>query len=103
LARICESAINRAESRNALLINYNQMPDAVTSAMLEHFRVEYAPEDLEQIKSAAQFDAKTPQMTFAPDSETKRNEASEAARRAAEKWVNPLYEKLERIRRKTFI
>jgi gluconate kinase len=101
LARICESAANHAQSRNALLINYNQLPEAVTSVMLEHFGVEYAPEDIENIKNAAQFNAKTPQMTFAPDSETKRNEASGAALQAAEKWVNPLYERLEKIRLET--
>ena len=98
LAKICESAINHAENRRALFVNYNGLPEAVTSAMLEHFRVEYAPEDIENIKSAAQFNAKTPQLPFAPDSAAKRSEASEAARKAAEFWVNPLYERLEKIR-----
>jgi len=101
LAQTCESAINQAENRNALMINYNQLPGAVVSAMLEHFRIDYAPEEIEQIKSATQFDAKTPQLMFTPDSETKKNEASAAAREAAEKWVNPLYQQLEKIRCET--
>jgi gluconate kinase len=99
LARICESAINSAGSRNALLINYNELPEAVTSSMLEHFGVEYLPEDVQRMKNAARFNAKTPQMTFSPDSAEKREQASDAALQAAEKWVNPLYERLEKIRK----
>lgn len=101
LARTCESAINRAQNRNARMINYNQLPEAVTSVMLEHFGINYAREEIDNIKNAAQFDAKTPRMTFAPDSQAKRNEASEAALAAAEYWVNPLYERLEKIRLET--
>lgn len=98
LARICEGALNHAENQNALFVNYKHLPEAVTSGMLEHFRIDYAPRDIENIKSAAQFNAKVPRKTFAPDSAAKRNEASEAARNAAEKWVNPLYEQFEKIR-----
>ncbi|HEY0048892.1 MAG TPA: hypothetical protein VGB68_06390 [Pyrinomonadaceae bacterium] len=99
LARICESALNRLPNRNALLVNYTQLPEAVTSAVLKHFRAEYAPEDIGQMENAAQFNAKTPRMNFVPDSETKKKQASGAAHAAAERWVNPLYEKLETARR----
>jgi hypothetical protein len=98
LGRVCESALNRLPNRNALLVNYTQLPGAVTSIILEHFRVAYTPEDIEQMKNAAQFNAKTPQMDFVPDSEIKQKQASDAAHAAAEKWVNPLYEKLEKAR-----
>ena len=99
LARICESALECLPNRNALLVNYTQLPEAVTSAILKHFRADYTPEDLEQMKNVAQFNAKTPQMNFVPDSETKKKQASEAAHAAAEKWVNPLYEKLEKVKK----
>lgn len=98
LARVCESALKRLPNRNALLVNYTQLPEAVTSAVLEHFRAVYTPADIEQMKSAAQFNAKTPQINFTPDSETKKKQASDAAHRAAEKWLNPLYEKLEKVK-----
>lgn len=100
LARICESALDHADDRNALLVNYNELPEAVTGVIREHFRVSYTPEEIEQMRHSAQFNAKTPQMFFAPDSEEKRNEASDTARAAAETWVNPLYRKLEDMRRK---
>lgn len=98
LARICETALKCLPNRNALLVNYTQLPEAVTSTVLKHFRAAYLPEDIEQMKNAARFNAKTPQMNFVPDSETKKKQASGAAYAAAEKWVNPLYEKLENIR-----
>lgn len=100
LARICESALAQLPNRNALLVNYAQLPQAVTSVILEHFRAAYLPEEIERMESAAQFNAKTPQINFTPDSETKKKQASDAARRAAEKWLDPLYEKLERERKK---
>ncbi len=99
LARICEAALESLPNRNALLVNYTQLPEAVTSIVTSHFRAAYAPEDIEKMETAARFNAKTPQMNFVPDSETKKKQASEAAHRAAEKWVNPLYEKLENTRR----
>jgi hypothetical protein len=102
LARICASALEHLPHQNARLVNYTELPAAVTSTVTEHFRLAYAPEDVERMKLAAQFNAKTPQMNFVADSETKKKQASAAAREAAEKWVNPLYEKLESLRRKSF-
>lgn len=99
LALICEAALNRVPNKNALLVNYTQLPEAFASMILKHFRVAYAPEDVEQMKNAAQFNAKTPQVSFVPDSETKKKQASDTAHAAAEKWVNSLYEKLEKVKR----
>jgi gluconate kinase len=97
LAKICQSAIQEATDENAQLINYNQLPEAVTT-IIEHFRVNYALEDIERAKNAAQFNSKTPRMEFAPDSEEKRKEASEAVVQASKKWLKPLYERLETLR-----
>ena len=98
LARICQSMLDFLPRRNILLVNYTQLPEILTEQITEHFGVVYAPEEIETMKNAAQFNAKTPQMDFVPDSETKKKEASEAAREAAEKFVNPLYEQLEKFR-----
>ena len=103
LARFCESAIEGASSGDAKLINYDQLPEAVSSSVLAHFRVNYAPEDIERLERAAQFNSKTPGLSFAPDSRTKREEASGAMTQAAEKWLDPLYDELEKMRRQTSI
>jgi hypothetical protein len=100
LARFCESAVREAAGGDALLVNYNQLPGAVAGSMLGHFRADCSPEEIERLENAARFNAKTPQMTFEPDSESKRKKASEAALAAAEKWLVPLYDELEKMRRR---
>lgn len=97
LARFCESAIEEATGDNALLVNYNELPGAIDK-IIEHFRVEYSPEEMESIKRKARFNAKTPSFSFTSDSEEKRSMASEAGMQMAEKWLNPLYERLEKLR-----
>ena len=95
LANICENALENVSSKNAKLINYIQLPEIVTSSILDHFRVSYSAADLEKMKSAAQFNAKMPQINFQPDTEEKRKQATLAAHHAAENSVNELYKKLE--------
>lgn len=98
LARICEHALKALPHRNGSAVNYEQLPEAFDAVISERFRVDFSPEELGQMKLATQFNAKTPQLNFVADSDTKRKEASEAARVAAEKFVDPLYEKLEKMR-----
>ena len=98
LARMCSTALSHARDKNALLVNYDQLPGAVTGVIAEHFRVPFTPDECDQMEAAARFDAKTPQMTFEPDTLRKRGEASESIRTAAAIWVDPFYERLENIR-----
>lgn len=94
LGRFCEIALRHSENKNALLVNYSQLPDAVTGEISDHFGISHSPEDIELMRSAAKFDAKTPALNFTPDSDSKRNAASEAMLRAANTWVEPLYDQL---------
>lgn len=97
LEQICQAAVNGARESGAAVINYDQLPGAVTAGMIAHFGAEFTPEEIGRMKRAAQFNAKNPNFVFTPDGETKRKEAGEAVLRAAEKWVNPLYEQLEKM------
>jgi hypothetical protein len=47
---------------------------------------------------ATRYDAKTPSLTFAPDSEAKQRGASAATRTAAERWLHDPYSRLEALR-----
>ncbi|HUR98109.1 MAG TPA: hypothetical protein VMZ26_08610 [Pyrinomonadaceae bacterium] len=98
LARFCAFALQNARDQNAMLINYDQLPGAVTKEIAKHFRLSFTDAELAQMNDAAKLDAKTPKLFFEPDSERKRTEASDAARRAAAEWVEPIYEQLENIR-----
>jgi len=96
LARICTDALDRSD--RGLMINYDQLPHAITGAVAEHFGISLTWAEIDQMNEAARFNAKTPQMTFEPDSASKRTEASDAARAAAAKFVDPIYEQLETTR-----
>ncbi|HEX8265608.1 MAG TPA: sulfotransferase [Pyrinomonadaceae bacterium] len=98
LGKICESALEYCDHRNALLINYKQLPQFVTSEILPHFSVEYSPEEIETMNAAARFDAKMPAVEFTGDSEQKRKEASAEIRRLSDEMLMPLYERLEAAR-----
>jgi hypothetical protein len=93
LGRICTEALERSD--RGLMINYDQLPHAITGTVSEHFGIPLTQDEIDQMNEAAQFNAKTPQMTFEPDSTAKRAEASDAARDAAAKFVDPIYEQIE--------
>lgn len=99
IAAFSASALENAESRLGKFINYNQLPDAVTSEICEHFGVDFSDEEIEKMLISSKFHAKTPNQRFSSDSEQKRKEANEKAVRFAEKFVQPLYEKLENHRK----
>ena len=98
LASFCETALRHSDNVNALLVNYNELPEAALTHVLEHFGVSFNEGELERMRLAAQFNAKTPQIVFEPDSESKRASASDAAREAVARWVDPLYAELESAR-----
>lgn len=100
IAAFCSSAIENADSKLGKFINYNQLPEAVTGEICEHFGVSFTDEEIEKIKGSSKFSAKSPQQKFSPDSENKRKEASEKVVHFAESLVDPLYEKLEEVRLK---
>jgi gluconate kinase len=98
--QFCESALSQLDKdpHNALLVNYDQLPEAVTSTILDHFGAAYSDRDIEKMNMAAKFDAKNPRTQFVSDSEGKKNEANEAVMKAGE-MLAPVYEKLESMRK----
>ena len=98
LAAFCSTALEHARDENALLVNYDQLPEAVGGAIADHFDVPFDEIEIDHMRAAAQFNAKTPQMFFEPDVARKLAEAGPEARKAAATWVDPIYEQLENIR-----
>jgi hypothetical protein len=101
LAKVCEFALERCNSPNVLFVNYNQLPQVLTSNILEHFNVSYSDEEIEQMNDVARFDAKSPTIEFTNDVESKQREASETIRQISDKMLMPLYEQLEAVRLKS--
>ena len=99
LAEFCSVALKEIdESHGGLLVNYDQLPDAFLEVIADHFKLSFSKNELAQIEATGRLNAKAPRQTFEPDSELKRNEASDAMREAAARWVDPLYDSLEKKR-----
>jgi gluconate kinase len=98
LARICEAALQHHQSSAGMMINYDQLPEAVWTGVADYFGVEVSDADMERFRLVAGVDAKNPGLGFESDSQAKRNKASETARVTAARWLAPLYEQLETAR-----
>lgn len=98
LAAFCEAALRYYETGGGLLVNYRELPEAVFTSLLSFFRVSYSADEIERMREASRFDAKSPQMFFRDDTESKRREATEELRQLSERWLETPYKKLEAIR-----
>jgi gluconate kinase len=98
LALTCEAALREHQSCAGLMISYEQLPDAVWTEIADFFDIELSDFDMEAFRRVTKLDAKNPSLMFESDSQAKQASASEAVRRAAEKWLAPPYERLEAAR-----
>jgi len=98
LARICESVLKFSLGEKGMFVNYSELPNAVSGIIAKHFGIEFSKEDLERMTSTTKFHAKTPQMEFTEDARTKQDSASEAVRKATERWLMPFYTQMEAVR-----
>ncbi len=98
LAKVVEPVLQHYSAGGGLLVNYRQLPDALFTSILPHFGVTCSEADRAAMANAARFDAKMPGSAFAPDSEAKQQEATEAARAAAGRWLGEVYGLLEDLR-----
>lgn len=98
LAAFCETALGYSADPRGLLVNYTQMPGAVTTQIMGHFNVYYSSEEVAKMNAAAGFNSKAPQRNFTTDSKAKRESAGETVRKMADKWAYPVHERLEAVR-----
>jgi hypothetical protein len=97
LAAICDAAIAHATLGGGIAIDYRDLPGAVEERILPHFGIFASAEQRALMHAAARRNAKAPFETFVGDSERKRNEASDAVRRAAERHLGAVCERLARL------
>ncbi len=79
---ICRAAADAVDA-GCLLLDYDQLPDALTDAMLPHFGVVPDGAARERIVAAGGRYSKAPTQAFTGDSEAKQREASPELRAAA--------------------
>ncbi len=95
LAAICRAALANYDADNALVVNYRQLPAAVTPTLTDFFRVAYTAAERAHMQRAAERDAKNPVMHFTADSNAKQEAATVALQRAADSHLGQLYKQLE--------
>ena len=98
LALACEASLSHHQSHPGLMINYEQLPDAMWTGIADFYGIELQASDMEAFRRLTTRDAKNPSLAFENDSQAKQAAASTALRRAAEVWLAPLYERLETAR-----
>jgi hypothetical protein len=98
LAKIIEPVVQHYRQGGGLLVNYRELPQALFATILPHFGVACDEADRAAMTEAARYDAKTPGLAFASDSEAKQHRATEATHAAAARWLDDPYRRLEALR-----
>lgn len=99
LGIVAETAAQHAVTAGGKPIEYSQLPDIVWGDLRRHFGIEFTPQEVDQLKQVATFDAKKPERRFENDTEAKNREATGHIRHLAAQWIAPHYARLEEIRR----
>ena len=94
LGSICEAALQLSAS-GGLLINYQQLPEAVLTSISAFFGVNWAETEHEIMKTRTKHHSKSGGIAYQLDSAPKLTKGLERLREAARRWVYPVYEKLE--------
>jgi hypothetical protein len=97
LGRIAACAAAAAQDPLALLVNYDELPDAV-DRIAQHFGMTVDVASRAAMLGAARTDAKNGVLPFEDDRATKQQSAGKDLRDAAERWLAGPYRELERIR-----
>jgi hypothetical protein len=97
LGSICEAALRHHQTSPGLMVDYRQLPDAMWTEIASFFGASVPVTDLEAYKRAATRDAKNPVLQFTGDSHAKRVTANDDVRAASDKWLAPLYERLQAV------
>ena len=98
LGRMLEAAAASATREGGRLVHYAELPGAMWTDLRELLGVGADAAAREALQRAARWNAKSPQLEFAADTQRKQREASEQLRAANERWAAPAYRALERMR-----
>ena len=103
LGAVCRAVIDCHETEGqetdgGLVLNYRELPDAIGTAVLAHFGIVCSEAERDSMRQVALQDAKSPGMPFAGDTETKQRAATAEIRRAADRHLREIYDRLEALR-----
>ena len=103
LREICLAAIKNSDDEQGLFVDYQRMPGFVWGEMRTHFGLSRNETDIEQMKEATKFNAKSPTVKFSGDKAEKQAEASPRLREFADRHLSDIYLKLKEISSDQFL
>lgn len=98
LGQIAQAAVDGMSLGGGILVNYNEMPDAVADRILPHFGIDIDAADRAAMQAATRQDVKDKHRTFAPDSAGKRAEATPDVLAVVERYMAAPHAALEALR-----
>lgn len=99
LARICDAAAGAiAGGGRGLAVNYQELPGATWTRLLDYYKMPCAATDIEGMKTISGFHAKHPLQVFKADGADKRREASEGLKGIVDGHLRASFSELEALR-----
>lgn len=97
LGAICRAVLDHRHAGGGLVLNYRDLPEAAWTKGLRHFGVACSGAEQDAMRRSAAYNAKSPGMPFAADTEAKQRAATANIRNAALRHLAEVYERLEAL------
>lgn len=97
LASVCEGALEGWTAGGGALVDHRELPEAVVSRVLPHFRVTSTPDVEAAMRAMGGMNAKAKEEAFTPDGESKRREIGPAIRAACDGRLADFHARLRRL------
>src|SRR5258706_9776263 len=78
MAALCAAAVEGVGAGGGILVNYSELPDAVSGRILGHFGIEPSDDDVAGVHASTLDSAKKVHQSFHPDAQIKQAEAGPA-------------------------
>lgn len=98
LAEICRTALHHCGSPQGMLVNYEELPEALFGRIARHFNCQWDETEVAAMKIVSALDAKRPMYAFTADSAGKRAEADPGLIEICESAAGEVYRDLEGLR-----
>jgi hypothetical protein len=99
LGCMCAAALQHRGCGRGLLVNYDELPEFVCGRLPAHFGITFSPVELERMRMVSRADAKTPQLIYSDDRQTKRRAVTSELQVLVDQWLSTPFERLEVVRR----
>ncbi len=98
LGVIGRDAVEHAGLGGGMFVNYRDLPEIIWNAVSDHFGVHWSADEVALMESATRLDTKNPGQPFLDDTRAKQAEADQSVRQAADRWVRPVFDRMEALR-----